>query len=323
MFFKNYGCRFSEQVGWQLFDVVLKIIMIEGIFVEGLIYSIMALGLFFTFRILDFPDLTVDGSFPLGAVIMAVGIKSGIGLIPAIALAFSGGVLAGTVTAVIHNRLKVPNLMAGILTMTMLYSVNIRIMGNRANIPLLRKDTILTKAVAFAGGRLSEEVVILIFFILVVLAIKLMMDIFFHTDMGLTFGAMGSNQQMIISQGVNPDTYKVIGVGLSNGLVALSGAFAAQYQGFADVNLGQGIVISGLASVMIGEFLIKSNRISMLTLRVILGAILYKAIMFLGRYYGYTIHMTPNDLKLISGLLIIAALAFTQFKKPKKSRGVS
>lgn len=291
--------------------------MIEGIFVEGLIYSIMALGVFFTFRILDFPDLTVDGSFPLGAVIMAVGIKSGIGLVSSISLAFAGGVLAGMVTAVIHNKLKVPHLLAGILTMTMLYSINIRIMGNRANLPLLRHDTILTRAVDFAGGRVSEEIVLLILFILIVLGIKLLMDIFFHTDMGLTFGAMGSNQQMIVSQGVNPDTYKVIGVGLSNGLVALSGAFAAQYQGFADVNLGQGIVISGLASVMIGEFLLKSNRISVLTLRVILGAILYKAIMFLGRYYGYAIHMTPNDLKLISGVLIIAALIFTRLKKPK------
>ncbi len=295
--------------------------MIEGIFVEGLIYSIMALGVFFTFRILDFPDLTVDGSFPLGAVIMAVGIRSGIGLIPSISLAFAGGVLSGMVTAVIHNKLKVPHLLAGILTMTMLYSINIRIMGNRANLPLLRHDTILSKAVEFSGGRLSEEIVLLILFILIVLVIKILLDIFFHTDMGLTFGAMGSNQQMIVSQGVNPETYKVIGVGLSNGLVALSGAFAAQYQGFADVNLGQGIVISGLASVMIGEFLLKSNRISILTVRVILGAILYKAIMFLGRYYGYAIHMTPNDLKLISGILIIAALLFTQMKKPKKFKG--
>jgi putative ABC transport system permease protein len=159
-----------------------------------------------------------------------------------------------------------------------------------------------------------------LFFIIVVFIIKVLLDIFFHTDMGLTFGALGNNQQMVISQGINPDTYKIIGVGLSNGLVALSGAFAAQYQGFADVNLGQGIVISGLASVMIGEFLIKSNRIFLITTRVILGAILYKAIMFLGRYYGYYIHMTPNDLKLISGILIISALMLTKLKKPRKQR---
>lgn len=292
--------------------------MIEGIFVEGLIYGIMALGVFFTFRILDFPDLTVDGSFPLGAVIMAMGMVSGMNLWLALGLAFTGGVAAGAVTAVIHNKLKVPHLLAGILTMTMLYSVNIRILGNRANLPLLRQDTLMTKAVSLLSNFVSSEVALLVFFAVVVLVIVMALNLFFHTDMGLTFGALGSNQQMVVSQGVNPETYKIIGVGLSNGLVALSGAFAAQYQGFADVNMGQGIVISGLASVMIGEFLIRSNRISMLTLRVVLGAILYKAIMFLGRYYGYVIHMTPNDLKLISGILIITALMITRMKKRKQ-----
>ena len=136
--------------------------------------------------------------------------------------------------------------------------------------------------------------------------------------MGLTFGALGNNEQMVITQGVNPATLKIIGVGLSNALVALSGAFACQYQGFADVNMGQGIVIAGLASVMLGEFILKSNRISILTLRVVLGAILYKAIMYLGRYYGYYIHMTPGDLKLISGILIIASLILTNYKFIRK-----
>ena len=158
--------------------------------------------------------------------------------------------------------------------------------------------------------------------ILLVLIIKGLLDLFFRTDLGLTLGALGNNQQMVISQGVNPETLKMIGVGLSNGLVAVSGAFAAQYQGFADVGLGQGIIISGLASVMIGEFILKSNRISVLTLRVILGAIVFKGIMYLGRYYGYYIHMTPNDLKLITGLLIIFSLVITKFKLrwPKKVR---
>lgn len=126
--------------------------------------------------------------------------------------------------------------------------------------------------------------------------------------MGLTLGALGNNEQMVISQGINANTMKAIGVGLSNGLVAVSGAFAAQYQGFADVGLGTGIVIIGLASVMIGEFLYTSNKIWILTLRVLAGSIIYKAIMFLGRYYGYHIGLTPSDLKLIAGLLIIACL---------------
>lgn len=285
--------------------------MIEGIFVEGLIYGIMALGVFFTFRILDFPDLTVDGSFPLGAAVMAACIRGGAGIFWGMTLAIVAGWLAGAVTAVIHNRLKVPHLLAGILTMTMLYSVNIRILGNRANLPLVRSDTLLT-LVTDRFSFLNEAWVLLGFFVVVVALIKILMDLFFLTDMGLAFGALGNNEQMVVSCGVNPATYKMIGVGLSNAMVALSGAFAAQYQGFADVNLGVGIVVSGLASVMIGEFLIRSNRISMLTLRVILGAILYKAILYLGRYYGYTIHMTPNDLKLISGLLIIGALILTR-----------
>jgi putative ABC transport system permease protein len=199
--------------------------------------------------------------------------------------------------------------------MTMLYSVNIRILSNRANLPLLRVDTILTRVQSACEGILSPPIASLVFFILVVLALKLALDLFFLTDLGLVFGALGNNEQMVRVQGVNPATLKLIGVGLSNGLVALSGAFAAQYQGFADVNLGQGIVVSGLASVMLGEFLIKSNRIWALTLRVILGAVLFKAIMYLGRYYGYYINMTPNDLKLITGLLIIISLAVSNYKR--------
>jgi putative ABC transport system permease protein len=294
--------------------------MIEGIFVEGLIYSIMALGVFFTFRILDFPDLTVDGSFPLGAVIMAMCIKTGAGLFLGLVLSFSGGLLAGFVTATIHNKLKVPHLLAGILTMTMLYSINIRILEGRANLPLLRVKTVLTEFSELTGNFLSEEAAFLVLFLIIVAVIKFALDIFFYTDMGLTFGALGNNEQMVINQGVNPGTLKLIGVGISNGLVALSGAFAAQYLGFADINLGQGIVISGLASVMLGEFILKSNKISILTLRVILGAVLYKAIMYLGRYYGYYINMTPNDLKLISGVLIIISLIITNYKSIGKNK---
>jgi putative ABC transport system permease protein len=292
--------------------------MIEGIFVEGLIYSIMALGVFFTFRILDFPDLTVDGSFPMGAVIMAMSIKSGISLPVGLLLSLSGGILAGFVTAAIHNYLKVPHLLAGILTMTMLYSINIRILGGRANLPLLRVETVMTKVSDMTHRFMPEEIAYLVFFLAVVLIIKLLLDIFFHTDMGLVFGALGNNQQMVVTQGINPATMKLIGVGLSNGLVALSGAFAAQYQGFADINLGQGIVISGLASVMLGEFLLKSEKISVLTARVILGAILYKAIMYLGRYYGYYVNLTPNDLKLLSGILIIVSLIVTNYKSIRR-----
>jgi putative ABC transport system permease protein len=294
--------------------------MIEAILVEGLIYGIMVLGVFITFRVLDFPDLTVDGSFPLGAALMVQCILLGTNIWLALLVAFIGGVLAGVTTALIHNHLKVPNLLAGILTMTMLYSINIRILGNRANVPVLKQETILSKVSGMFNGSLPDEYVLLIFFVIVVGIIKILVDLFFRTDLGMTLGAMGNNEQMVVSQGVNPKTLKTIGVGLSNGLVAISGAFAAQYLGFADVGLGQGIIISGLASVMIGEFLVmKSNRIGVLTLCAISGSVLFHGVMYLGRYYGYVINMTPNDLNLIKGLLIIVLLIVTQSKKLKNA----
>lgn len=295
--------------------------MIEGVLVEGLIYSTMTLGVFITFRILDFPDLTVDGSFPLGAAVMAILVSSGVPALLALLVAFLSGVIAGVITATIHNKLKVPNLLAGILTMTMLYSINIRVLGNRPNLPLLRQETILTTFERWLEP-LPGEWSLLIFFVLFTLVIKLLIDLFFRTDLGLTLGAMGNNEQMVVTQGVNPQALKLIGVGLSNGLVGISGAFAAQYQGFADVNLGQGIIIAGLASVMIGEFLFRSNRIGLLTLRVILGSIAFRGIMYAGRYYGYIINLTPNDLRLITGLLIIASLVITQLRKQKRALGV-
>ncbi len=292
--------------------------MIEGILLEGLIYGIMVLGVFITFRILDFPDLTVDGSFPLGAAIMASLIVAGQPLWFALVMAAIGGVLAGIVTALIHNKLGVPHLLAGILTMTMLYSVNIRVMGGKANISLIRHETILTKVNSLFPAGVTQDMSNLVFFAIVAIVMMLALNLFFRMDLGMTMGAMGNNPQMVISTGTNPAMMKTIGVAFSNGLVAISGAFAAQYQGFSDVNLGQGTIISGLASVMIGEFLWKSNRISVLTLRVILGSILFRAVMYLGRFYGYYINLTPNDLKLITGLLIILSLVITRGRDTMK-----
>lgn len=294
--------------------------MIEGIFVEGLAYALLVLGVFITFRILNFPDLTVDGSFPLGAATVAILLTNGHSIFLAIFVAFLGGVLAGVVTAVIHNKLGVPNLLAGILTMTMLWSVNIRVLGNKANLPLMREETLVSEAVTVLEGVVPQEWAMLIFFLLFTLVVKLLLDLFFRTDLGISLGAMGDNEQMVVSTGVNPEVLKMIGVGLSNGLVALSGALVAQYQGFADVNLGQGIIIAGLASVMIGEFVLRSNRIGLLTLRVIFGSILYRGLMYLGRFYGYHINLTPTDLKLITGLLIILSLIVTQLRKRKPSK---
>jgi putative ABC transport system permease protein len=292
--------------------------MLEGIFVDGLIFSIMVIGVLISYRILDFADLTCDGSFATGAAVATMAIVQGWGLTAALLLAVASGALAGVVTATIHNRLKVPGLLAGILTMTMLYSVNIRILGGRANVPLLRITTLYTKFPEFFNF-ISSAWALLVGTLIIVLIVKTLIDIFFRTDLGIAIGALGSNEQMIVSMGMNPKLLKVIGMALSNGLIALSGGLLAQYQGFADANLGQGMVVQGLAAIMIGEFLFDSNRISLITLRVVFGAIIYKALMFFGRYYGYYINLTPSDLKLLTGILVIVSLIIAQTRSAASS----
>jgi putative ABC transport system permease protein len=292
--------------------------MLEGIFVDGLIFSIMVIGVLISYRILDFADLTCDGSFATGAAVATMAIVNGTGLVTALLLASLSGAIAGVVTATIHNRLKVPGLLAGILTMTMLYSINIRILGGRANVPLLRITTLYTKFPEIFS-MLSTSWAVLVGTLIIVLVIKLIIDIFFRMDLGIAIGALGSNEQMIISMGMNPKLLKVIGMAISNGLIALSGGLLAQYQGFADANLGQGMVVQGLAAIMIGEFLFDSNKISLITLRVVFGAIIYKALMFLGRYYGYYINLTPSDLKLLTGILVIVSLIVAQTRNAASS----
>jgi len=294
--------------------------MIEGIFVDGLVFSIMVIGILISYRILNFSDLTCDGSVATGAAISTMAIVGGLPITVALLLSFLGGVLAGMVTAAIHNKFKIPGLLAGILTMTMLYSINLRILGNKANVPLLRVTTLYTKLPQYFSF-LSPEWASLVGTLLVVLFVKIIVDLFFRADLGVSMGAMGGNEQMVISQGINPETLKLMGIGLSNGIIALSGGLLAQYQGFADANLGQGMVVQGLAAIMIGEFLFSSNRISLLTLRAIFGAIIYKALMFFGRKYGYLVNITPNDFKLLTGILVIASLFIAQTRSAASSAG--
>jgi putative ABC transport system permease protein len=195
--------------------------MIETIVAEGLVYGIMALGVFISFRILDFPDLTVDGSFPLGSGDLRRRAGGRIAGSPDPASHYLRGFAAGSVTALIHTRLGVPHLLAGILTMTMLYSVNLRVQGNRPNISFLRYDTLLDR-ISTLAPQLSRSMILLLTFLIIAVAVKILLDVFFHTDLGLTMGALGSNEQMVKSQGVNPQSIKVIGLGMSNALVALS-----------------------------------------------------------------------------------------------------
>ncbi len=286
-------------------------IMIEGIFVEGLIFSVMVLGILISYRILDMADMTCDGAVATGAAVCTMCIVGGLGIGVGMLLAFIAGAICGLVTAAIHNKLHIPVLLAGILTMTMLYSVNLRILGNKANVPLVRATT-LYKLFPKAFSFLPSEFASLFGTIICVIVVKSLMDLFFRSDLGASIGALGGNEQMVISQGMNPSTLKLIGLGLSNGLIGLSGAMLAQYQGFADANLGQGMIVQGLAAIMLGEFIFNTNKISLITLRAILGGIIYKGLMFLGRKYGYLIGITPNDFKLLTGILVIISLSIAK-----------
>lgn len=285
--------------------------MIEGIFVEGLIFSVMVLGILISYRILDMADMTCDGAIATGAAVCTMCIVNGWGITVGMILAFITGALCGLCTAAIHNKLHIPVLLSGILTMTMLYSVNLRILGNKANVPLVRSTTLYRLFPDFFSFLPTEYASLLGTIICVIIA-KALMDFFFRSDLGLSIGAMGGNEQMVISQGMNPATLKYIGLGFSNGLIGISGALLAQYQGFADANLGQGMIVQGLAAIMLGEFIFSTNKISLITLRAILGAIIYKALMFLGRKYGYIIGITPNDFKLLTGVLVIISLSIAK-----------
>ncbi len=289
--------------------------MICSIIIEGLIYGIMVLGVFMSYRVLNFCDMTVDGAFPMGGCIFAACISVGINPILALVFAFFGGMVAGLCTTLIYTKLKIPDLLAGILMMTILYSVNLRIMGDRANISFLNISTPFSKMNDFMAKyfpTFPEQLGICIFLIIFVLILKGIMDLFYHTDLGLTMGALGANQQMIISQGVNPQVVRGIGVCVGDGLAAISGALAAMYAGFADVGSGTGVIVSGLASLMLGEFIIRSNKITIQTLRVLLGSIIYRAIMYIGRSYGFVIGLSSNDLRMITGLLIIICLIISK-----------
>lgn len=293
--------------------------MINAILVEGFIYGILAMGVFITFRVLDFPDLTVEGSFPLGAAVAASCITAGLPFPIAALIAVLAGAFAGSLTALIHTRLKVPPLLAGIVVMTGLYSINLRVMGSRSNIQLIGNRPLIQFSTSWLPA-LSPDVASALFFLLLAVILMVLLDLFFHTEFGLTLGALGDNIKVVIASGSNPATFTVAGVALANGLVAFAGALASQHHGFADVNLGSGIVALGLASVMIGELILRTNRIGLQLLRVVLGAIIFKAILFGARFYGYIAGITPNDLRLLTALMIVFSLVLGKWKSALQDR---
>ena len=278
---------------------------------QGLLWALLALGVFITFRILDVADLTVEGSFPMGAAISAVLITMGVNPWITVIVAGIGGMIAGAVTGWIHTKVKIPAVLAGILTMIALYSVNLHIMG-KANISLLRMDTVYS---AIHSMGISNAVALTIIGVVVTVVVGLFLFWFFGTELGTSIRATGVNPQMIRAQGVNTDSMIVLGLLLSNGFVAVSGALIAQSQGFADIGMGVGTIVIGLASVIIGEVLFASSSVVrklfgnssfvLSLVAVVFGSIIYRIVIATVLYLG----MPPNDLKLFTAILVALALS--------------
>lgn len=280
---------------------------------QGLLWAVMALGVYVTFRVLDIADLTVEGSFPMGAAVAAAMLCAGYGPVSSLAAAFLAGTLAGIATGILHTKMKIPALLAGILTMIALYSVNLRIMG-KANLSLLGVDT--TFKIARDMLSLNSAECTLLVGGLVTAIIGIFMYLFFGTEIGAAIRATGFNQQMIRAQGVDTDITIILGLLLSNGLVAVSGALVAQSNGFADVGMGTGTIVIGLASVIIGEVLFGTRSFKNCLISVILGSIVYRIVIAVVLAMG----MPPNDLKLFTAVLVAIALAMPLIKEKLNPR---
>lgn len=302
--------------------------LLIGSITIGLILALLALGIFISFRIFDFPDITAEGSFTFGAAIAASLIVAGINPIAATALAFVGGVLAGAATGFIHTRFKINPLLSGILVMTALYSVNLHVMG-KSNVPLLSQNTLFTWFEDFSNSISGKDAMVnligwsvpardlwtLCFCLLIIIACSLLLLWFFRTNIGTAMRATGDNDQMIRALGVNTKVMIIAGVALSNGFIALSGSMLAQFQGFADVQMGIGMMVWGLASVIIGEALISENSLGMVIAGAVIGAVLFRLLVAIALRWG----MNPNDLKLITaGFVFIALVLPGIMKKTKK-----
>jgi putative tryptophan/tyrosine transport system permease protein len=272
---------------------------------QGLLYGIMVVGVYLTFRVLDFPDLTVDGSLPLGAAVSAVALTNGLHPLVALSLATAAGFMAGMVTALLNTKLKILHLLASILTMIALYSINIRIMDG-PNVSLLGVRTVLDM---IPGMDLIGYGAAPLFFGLLAAAVTAAVIWFLNTELGLAVQATGDNPRMITAQGVNTHRIIILGVGLSNAMVALSGALVAQNQGAADVNMGVGTIIAGLASVIVGETLFGRGGITRGCMAALLGSLIYRVAiaLALGLKWG-AFAFTPSDLNLITALLVVGAL---------------
>ena len=277
--------------------------MLQATIEQSLIFAIMVLGVYISFRILNFPDMTVDGTFPLGAAISAKLLTLGVNPYLTLLVALVVGAVAGAVTGLIHVKLKVKDLLAGILVMTALYSVNLRVMG-KSNIPLFEEDNIF-----------NTEYSMMITIVVLILISKFLLDYLLKTKFGFALKALGDNENLIVSLGLNEEKYKIYGLMIANAFVAFSGAVLAQYQGFADVGMGTGIIVIGLASIIIGDTLFGKRRRLAGTTIVIIGSILYRGVIAVTLSMG----MDASDLKLITSVIVIVIL-WIQKQKDKRRK---
>lgn len=290
--------------------------LLIGALTIGLILSLLALGMFISFKIYNFADITAEGSITLGASIAAALIVSGMNPVSATLIAMAGGFIAGTLTGIIHTKFNINGLLAGILMMTALYSVNLHIMG-KSNLPLMSQQTLISLAgdISFIPDNDTAVLVVILAFVAL---IGIALYLFFRTNLGTAMRATGNNPQMIRALGVNTGLMITLGLGMANALIALSGAILAQYQGFADVQMGIGMMVWGLASVIIGEAIIGGGSVGMLIIGSIMGSVIFRLLVAVALRLG----MNPNDLKLITALFVFIALVLPYITKKMKKRGV-
>ena len=277
-----------------------------GAIAQGIIWGIMAIGVYITFKIMDIADLTVDGSFATGGATLVVCVASGMNTALAMVIAFAVGCLAGLVTGVFHTKFGIPAILAGILTQLALYSINLRIMSQKANVPL----SVDKYNLIISLRNIPQTLIVSAIFVIVIIAV---MYWFFGTELGHSLRATGCNQSMARANGINTDTNKIIGLVLSNGLVSLSGALLSQYQGFADINMGRGAIVIGLAAVIIGEVIFSKlfKNFALKLLSAVIGGIIYYIVITLVLQMG----LNANDLKLLTALVVAIFLGIPYWKR--------
>ncbi len=281
--------------------------ILQGAVALGLLWAVMTIGVYITYRILDIADLTVEGSITLGGAVCAALIKGGANPFLATGAALVCGLGAGLVTGLLHTKLKIPALLSGILTMIALWSVNLRVMGS-ANVSILRMDTVFTPVTALGLTKYGAWIAV---GAALAIAIVSLLYWFFGTELGSAIRATGNNPNMVRAQGIHTDTMIILGLMLSNGLVALSGALIAQSQAFADIQMGTGSIVIGLASLIVGEVLLGRRNFYVRLLSVVFGAIVYRLIIAAVMELG----MQPNDLKLFTAVTVVVALSAPRFKE--------